>query len=296
MPRNGHGQRLDCHNLTSEEPQDIASMRKAFTLIELLVVIAIIAILAAILFPVFAQAKAAAKKTQALSNGKQMMLGYLLYIGDTDGVYYEAAQGMSQGTQGPTSLIWNGYIYPYTKNVQIANDPAATNPVSSFGGFNFTGMYYTPVDYKQLALGMNWNFTSQLDYACSQDFSPPFPDCTTFFSENQFAFPAQTLVFASSAQRTPDSVTGAGFWVSPIHNINADNGISDRHNTFSIVSFMDGHAKALKSTTLLVSDQVVEINPNASGQCVNYDVAQVYWDPSAPMPSDFPLCEGHGLR
>ncbi|HEY0868113.1 MAG TPA: prepilin-type N-terminal cleavage/methylation domain-containing protein [Fimbriimonas sp.] len=59
-------------------------MRKAFTLIELLVVIAIIAILAAILFPVFAQAKAAAKKTQCLSNSKQYGLGFLMYAGDND--------------------------------------------------------------------------------------------------------------------------------------------------------------------------------------------------------------------
>ncbi|RYG86181.1 MAG: prepilin-type N-terminal cleavage/methylation domain-containing protein, partial [Alphaproteobacteria bacterium] len=60
---------------------------KAFTLIELLVVIAIIAILAAILFPVFAQAKEAAKKTQCLSNTKQVGLAVMQYVGDTDGVY-----------------------------------------------------------------------------------------------------------------------------------------------------------------------------------------------------------------
>ena len=58
--------------------------RKAFTLIELLVVIAIIAILAAILFPVFAQAKLAAKKTSDLSNVKNITLGLILYAGDVD--------------------------------------------------------------------------------------------------------------------------------------------------------------------------------------------------------------------
>jgi prepilin-type N-terminal cleavage/methylation domain-containing protein len=62
-------------------------LRKGFTLIELLVVIAIIAILAAILFPVFAQAKEAAKKVQCLSNGRQIGMGLILYIGDYDDRY-----------------------------------------------------------------------------------------------------------------------------------------------------------------------------------------------------------------
>ncbi|RYZ95446.1 MAG: prepilin-type N-terminal cleavage/methylation domain-containing protein [Proteobacteria bacterium] len=61
--------------------------RRAFTLIELLVVIAIIAILAAILFPVFAQAKAAAKKTSDASNLKQIALGILMYNGDNDDMF-----------------------------------------------------------------------------------------------------------------------------------------------------------------------------------------------------------------
>ncbi len=63
------------------------AMKRAFTLIELLVVIAIIAILAAILFPVFAQAKMAAKKAATLSNQKQISLGVTMYAGDNDDVY-----------------------------------------------------------------------------------------------------------------------------------------------------------------------------------------------------------------
>src|SRR5579862_3735544 len=66
---------------------------KAFTLIELLVVIAIIAILAAILFPVFAQAKAAAKKVQCLSNGRQIGMGLMMYMSDYDDRYPQEHPG-----------------------------------------------------------------------------------------------------------------------------------------------------------------------------------------------------------
>lgn len=63
------------------------SFRRAFTLIELLVVIAIIAILAAILFPVFAQAKESARQSACLSNLKQIGMGMMMYTGDSDGKY-----------------------------------------------------------------------------------------------------------------------------------------------------------------------------------------------------------------
>src|SRR5512140_3678709 len=76
--------------------------QRGFTLIELLVVIAIIAILAAILFPVFAQAKAAAKKTSALSNGKQEMLAELMYMTDNEGlVVPRYAADPATGPQAP---------------------------------------------------------------------------------------------------------------------------------------------------------------------------------------------------
>jgi prepilin-type N-terminal cleavage/methylation domain-containing protein/prepilin-type processing-associated H-X9-DG protein len=71
-------------------------LRKAFTLIELLVVIAIIAILAAILFPVFAQAKEAGKKTVCLSNMKQIGMAMELYIQGEDGTYPQSKQATAQ--------------------------------------------------------------------------------------------------------------------------------------------------------------------------------------------------------
>ena len=72
------------------------STKKAFTLIELLVVIAIIAILAAILFPVFAQAKVAAKKAMMISNAKQMGTGVLMYMSDTDDVFCPSSNSRQQ--------------------------------------------------------------------------------------------------------------------------------------------------------------------------------------------------------
>jgi prepilin-type N-terminal cleavage/methylation domain-containing protein len=94
-------------------------MRKAFTLIELLVVIAIIAILAAILFPVFAQAKAAAKKTAALSNAKQIGTSSMMYATDHDDLFpsvYDNSAGNTSPNCGGDPICT---MYPYIKNLQI---------------------------------------------------------------------------------------------------------------------------------------------------------------------------------
>jgi len=96
-------------------------MKRAFTLIELLVVIAIIAILAAILFPVFAQAKAAAKKTQALSNAKQTSMGILMYMNDSDDVF---PVGSGCAWFYPWDGGWAWDTQPYIKSLPILRDPS----------------------------------------------------------------------------------------------------------------------------------------------------------------------------
>ena len=84
-------------------------MAKAFTLIELLVVITIIAILAAILFPVFAQAKAAAKQAACISNLNQIGIASTLYLNDNDDQWYPALRWSNDGLGGPPQRFWIGF-------------------------------------------------------------------------------------------------------------------------------------------------------------------------------------------
>lgn len=104
--------------------------RKAFTLIELLVVIAIIAILAAILFPVFARAKASAKFTSSLSGMKQIGLGLVMYSTDYDDVAVpEYGYGTPQDpNQYHDTTTWVGRVYPYVKNRSLFFDKTVADP------------------------------------------------------------------------------------------------------------------------------------------------------------------------
>ncbi len=118
---------------------------RAFTLIELLVVIAIIAILAAILFPVFAQAKESARKTGCLNNLKQIGLGMTLYMGDHSDVYPTWAASVppingGTGREIPPDL----QLMPYMKSDQVFKCPSDNLARSDRNGFAFwDGNYRT---------------------------------------------------------------------------------------------------------------------------------------------------------
>src|SRR5580692_10715245 len=106
--------------------------KRAFTLIELLVVIAIIAILAAILFPVFAQAKRAAKTTTALSGFKQSSLAYLMYVNDYDDTV-PLQRFWTNNQEWSTWYTWRYAVYPYVKNPGIWLDPNAPSATNELG-------------------------------------------------------------------------------------------------------------------------------------------------------------------
>jgi prepilin-type N-terminal cleavage/methylation domain-containing protein/prepilin-type processing-associated H-X9-DG protein len=124
----------------------VSRMANAFTLIELLVVIAIIAILAAILFPVFAQAREKARQTSCLSNLKQIGLGLTIYCQDYDEMMPLAFARIAPINGGTENRIpYDQQIKPYVKNDQIFKCPSDAQPrsVPPFwdGSYRNTGLF-----------------------------------------------------------------------------------------------------------------------------------------------------------
>lgn len=235
-------------------------LRAAFTLIELLVVIAIIAILAAILFPVFAQAKLAAKKTAALSNVKQNALAVIMYIGDYDSTYPQVVYMQNgNGIVGPGGTGNQVYavfdaIIPYTKNKDIflspgdpkaihwSDDPQTTGSIlGSLSG----GMWVSveKINYSSFAP----NFRLFEDTAVAAPFGLgrpvrnesgiPDPVYTTMFYDAKYN-PAGTVneeVPLGSPYHTP---------ALPFSRFNFPG--TARYNETLVVNFADSHAKTFR--------------------------------------------------
>jgi prepilin-type N-terminal cleavage/methylation domain-containing protein len=144
-----------------QQTRDYPSRGRAFTLIELLVVIAIIAILAAILFHVFARARENARRASCMSNLKQIGLGMMQYTQDYDehmpaGYLTNSGQPYPNGT-AYTYQSWRVAIYPYVKSVQVFNCPSADSALHWNGSYMITKATYA---YNYLAPSIDTGITN----------------------------------------------------------------------------------------------------------------------------------------
>jgi prepilin-type N-terminal cleavage/methylation domain-containing protein/prepilin-type processing-associated H-X9-DG protein len=285
---------------------------KAFTLIELLVVIAIIAILAAILFPVFAQAKESAKKISCLSNQKQFTLGSIMYSGDVDDTIVPAWNSSAPTLRDNGSVYrswtaWTGLIQPYVKNLQIIDCPDyageaflnAANKTARheiYAPFGFNEGYLANYSGSDSAGNQVWESISQT--AVNR------PANTVEFVENvgenfatadhQYVWgqPAGPIVEPPDAYLSTKSFYSEGWGnqsdITQYYDFPGYGGVSWRHSgsAFQLnvlptgganTSFIDGHAKFYKPGGLAAGTNFA---PNQSGTLV-YQVnpSSYLWDP-----------------
>jgi len=192
-------------------------VRRGFTLIELLVVIAIIAILAAILFPVFARAREKARQTSCLSNVKQIGTATLMYIQDYDEKYPGHNSGPTPDLDWPISLV------PYVKNAQLFMCPSASPPPNH--------MY---IEGHPLCYGYNCYYCGWQSQAQLQDV-------------------AGTIMIADS---NGDNRIGPDYAVREARVSGCGNQLVARHNEMLNITFGDGHGKAMKLSNIDADDSI----------------------------------------
>ena len=197
--------------------------RHGFTLIELLVVIAIIAILAAILFPVFARAREKARQTACLSNMKQLALSTEMYTTDYDECY-----PMSITTNMAQTWTFYHALMPYMKNSQILECPSERNRVTMAG---IGALIPIPLVGGITSVGYNGN------YAIFEDGSPTNPltgQDDAVVSQSEIPFPSETFIMSDG-----EIELAPNLFYSPV---------VDAHNEKANAAYADGHAKVLNVT------------------------------------------------
>jgi prepilin-type N-terminal cleavage/methylation domain-containing protein len=180
---------------------------RAFTLIELLVVIAIIAILAAILFPVFAQAKLAAKGSASLSNIKQLALASLMYSNDYDDQFVSCFMDATSPSIG-WQQSWGMLTIPYIKNYGIFLDPTDSTQVGT--SYNSgPKVSYIANGILQFGLDNNWDFRGVINLNGNGGPTDWHQDNNTT-SQTVIPHISDTILFATKTTDLPGSAYGVG--------------------------------------------------------------------------------------
>lgn len=228
--------------------------KQGFTLIELLVVIAIIAILAAILFPVFAKAREKARQTACLNNMKQLNLAYIQYMSDYDGVTPLATDGPNGKGQG----VLGGWMY-YGNFSTTTTAPSTFDPTKGglYSYVKSTAVYLCPDDAIAAASttpGINDSYATNGCLNASNPAIQPRPGKSEAVFDNSSAI----MLFGEEAANVPgpDYSTGStndAYLFVPTYDptslgtqaagaAGADH-FSTRHSNGSNVGFLDGHVK-----------------------------------------------------
>jgi prepilin-type N-terminal cleavage/methylation domain-containing protein/prepilin-type processing-associated H-X9-DG protein len=225
--------------------------RHGFTLIELLVVIAIIAILAAILFPVFAQARENARKGSCLSNIKQLTLAEMMYVQDYDetfqaeylipGMPLNTGVGAGMGVAGGNINWWRYPLQPYLKSWAILNCPSgrAYGTLAAVQGRTF----HANEDSRNQLIN-NYGINASLLRKSQAVINKPaevilFGDCIHWYGQGGSGY---WFAFAGRAQSG---------WFEPFANKQFQNDDYTRHVGGSNLGFADGHAKWVKAQTIV---------------------------------------------
>jgi prepilin-type N-terminal cleavage/methylation domain-containing protein/prepilin-type processing-associated H-X9-DG protein len=223
-----------------------------FTLIELLVVIAIIAILAAILFPVFAQARAKARQAACMSNDKQVALAAMQYYQDYDETY--PVNNFAYGNGIPAFLTsWMIHVQPYMKNVQVYECPdAAANNNNNFLNMTANGQTYR---LPERMIGANEWVVGRVGWTDHDGGRPLDP-----LAEADIRRPADTPLAADAlfvVWNTPRRVAmanwfveGQQWWAFPNSLAEGVNPRWARHNGGSNIIYCDGHVKWLQQRAI----------------------------------------------
>jgi prepilin-type N-terminal cleavage/methylation domain-containing protein len=268
-------------------------MKKAFTLIELLVVIAIIAILAAILFPVFAQAKLAAKKTVAISNIKNLSLATLIYTTDSDDLFpicniYVAENGRSSYNRfipTPASLatglvtaatldtlgtFYTNSLANYTKSAGIWDDAVATSTQSIYTLSIANGMPFRGgTNYAYAMNGLLNSFSTTAVNApsslimFSQDGNRKTPGAwftnPTMYCETSYTAPCRYSPGVAGC-----GTSSAGNGTASFFSRSTGGSGWDAYGGQWVTSFTDGHAKTRKIGVFSTGKTDPRVDPFAS--------------------------------
>jgi prepilin-type N-terminal cleavage/methylation domain-containing protein/prepilin-type processing-associated H-X9-DG protein len=233
--------------------------RRGFTLIELLVVIAIIAILAAILFPVFSAAREKARQTACLSNMKQLGLATIQYVQDYDEAYPPYYESGSFNFNG----LWRFLLYPYTKSGNVYQCPdsperTGTNP-QTFNGLTLP----------------DWHNNYAVNFYLFENMNAATPPNNIIL--NNIHSPTQLVMFEESSQGYDDGGVNQHFdaidaglmgaVASPVLDPNqARHPSGDGDN----ICFADGHAKFYAQPQMsYVAKAAANYDPTGSTDCVH---------------------------